>query len=165
MDAVSRFLSSSAELVSAVADLPEAVLDCSSAPGAWSIRQIVHHVADDGDVWSMMLKKTIATPGLEVRFEGFPGNEPWANALAFDRRPIGPSLTLIQAHHAHMAQIAECFADGGESYYVKTYGPDGKEYRFTLCGILEMLTGHLYEHLATIEEIKKQQGLMVKSAE
>lgn len=165
MDAISRFISSSTELISAVADLPDALLDCTSGPGEWSIRQVVHHVADDGDVWSAMLKKCIATPGLEIRFEGYPGNEVWVKALAFDRRPIGPSLALLQAHHAHMAEIAEYFADGGDSYYLKTHGPDGSEYRFTLSGILDMLTDHLREHLVTIAEIKKQQGFMVESAE
>jgi hypothetical protein len=98
-----RFTSSADRLVADLDGLSEADLDLSLAPGEWSIRQIVHHLADDCDVWSFHLKKAIATPGTPIRFEGFPGNEAWANALAFKKRPIEPAVELIKAHRRLLA--------------------------------------------------------------
>ena len=89
-----QFLSSGEQLVAAVKDLPEAALDYSTAPGEWTIRQIVHHVSDDADLFSFGLKKAIAKPGSALRFEDFPGHECWFTALNFACRPIGPVLDL-----------------------------------------------------------------------
>ena len=38
-----------------IAGVSEADLDLASKPGEWTIRKMVHHVADDGDSWSMPL--------------------------------------------------------------------------------------------------------------
>src|SRR5689334_11889523 len=92
---IEGFTAGHAQLASVIQGLSESALDLSLAPGEWTIRQIVHHISDDGDVWCMALKKAIATPGAPIRFEGFPGNEAWATALDFHRRPIEPGLALI----------------------------------------------------------------------
>lgn len=76
-----RFRYGAEHLEKAVAGLTEEQLDLSMGPGEWSIRQIVHHLADDGDVWAMNIKKAIAFPEAWVRFEGFPGNDAWAEAI------------------------------------------------------------------------------------
>jgi hypothetical protein len=75
---LARFIASAEQFQALVCDLPETALDAASAVDGWTIRQIIHHIVDDGDVWSLCIKKAIATPGVMVRFEGFPGNEPWA---------------------------------------------------------------------------------------
>ena len=107
---LSRFLSGAKQLQGIVENLSEAELDLSREPNTWSIRQIVHHLADDCDVWSMCIKKAIATPGVLVRFEGFPGNEPWADALEFDKRLIGTALELITAHRRYLGELLEHFS-------------------------------------------------------
>jgi hypothetical protein len=108
---LSRFITSAERLRALVQGLSEADLDLSGEPGGWTIRQIVHHVADDGDVWSLCIKKAIATPGALVRFEGFLGNEPWARALDFAGREVGPALGLITAHRRYLAEMLDHFSD------------------------------------------------------
>src|SRR5450759_3346400 len=108
---IARFTSGPLRLAAALQGLPSAALDLFLGPEEWSIRQIVHHVSDDNDVWCMALKKAIATPGARIRFEGFPGNDAWAGALHFDRRDIGPALALIDAHVQVMAQLVADFPD------------------------------------------------------
>jgi len=68
---LSRFLSGAKQLQGIVENLSEAQLDLSREPNTWSIRQIVHHLADDCDVWSMCIKKAIARRPSAVR--GLPG--------------------------------------------------------------------------------------------
>lgn len=157
---VESFLASAERLEALVKALPDALLDCAEAPGEWTIRQIVHHVADDGDVWCMVLKKAIATPGARVRFEGFPGNEPWANALAFHQRPIAPALELLHAHRQVMAELSRSFSSAWDTSYIVIVDENGNAVQDVHMGqILPMLTGHLLEHIQTIQSICQQNGI------
>ncbi len=159
-EALARFLSGAERLAAAVEGLTEADLDLSNAPGEWTIRQMVHHIADDGDVWSMPLKKAIATPGVPIRFEGFPGNDAWAKAMAFDKRGIQASLGLIKAHRQVMAELARYFMDGWDSRCVVIVDEHGKEVQaVTLGQIISMVGEHLIDHGTAIEGIKKVYGL------
>ena len=159
-EALALFLSGAEKLEMAVEGLTEASLNSSNAPGEWTIRQMVHHVADDGDAWSMPLKKAIAIPGAPLRFEGFPGNDAWAAAMAFDRRGIQASLRLIKAHRQVMAELARYFMDGWDSRCIVIVDEHGKEVQaVTLGQIISMVAEHSMDHVAAIESIKKEHGL------
>ncbi len=149
------FLSGPRRLEEEVSGLTEDELNFNLEPGSWSIRQIVHHVADDGDVWCMAFKKALATPGAPLRFEGFPGNEPWADGLSFDQRPILPALNLIRVHAEMMAELAAFYANSW-GQCVGIVDESGKVVQEVSAGqILDMLGEHLQEHLLTIQKIKQ----------
>ena len=159
-EALALFLSGAERLEAAVEGLTEASLDLSNAPGEWTIRQMVHHVADDGDAWSMPLKKAIAISGAPIRFEGFPGNDAWAEAMAFDRRGIQASLGLIKAHRQVMAELVRYFIDGWDSRYVVIVDEHGNAVQeVTLGQVISMVAEHLADHVTVIEAIKKRHGL------
>ena len=147
------------KLAAALQGLSEEQLDLCCAPGEWTIRQIVHHVADDGDAFALPLKKAIATPGAPIRFEGFPGNEPWADALAFDKRPIGPALALIAAHRQTIVQLLEYLPDAWERC-VTILDSQGQEMQEISGGsIVGMLAEHMDEHIGTIGRIREKHSL------
>jgi uncharacterized damage-inducible protein DinB len=150
---IHEFQSCASRLAAALANQPEEYLDWRPDRGEWSIRQIVHHLADDLDVWSMCIKKAVATPGAVVRFEGFPGNQAWADALQFDQRPVQAQLDLIQAHRLSVTELALHF-EGAWDRSMQIADSSG-EVRATLsvADILKMLTDHMNEHLRTIEQI------------
>ncbi len=148
---VSRFLLGAEKLRTLVENLPTADLDLRGEADGWSIRQIVHHVADDGDVWSMCIKKALATPSALVRFEGFPGNEAWADALDFNRREVGPALDLISAHRRYLAQLLEHFSDAWDRS-VRLANAEGEVVReMSVREMVRMLTDHMLEHIDQIE--------------
>lgn len=113
-ETLALFNAGAAKLEKAVAGLSEKELDYSMTPGEWTIRQIVHHVSEDGDAWSMVIKKALVTPGILINFTGFPGNEAWANALAFDKRTLGAALSLLKAHREIITELATHFPDKWE---------------------------------------------------
>ena len=155
---VARFLGVADELVGLVGGLSDAELDLSRAPGEWSIRQIVHHLADDGDVWSMCTKKALATPGAPVRFEGFPGNEPWAAALGFADRAIAPALHLILAHRQYLADLLRDLEAWENT--VQLLDAEGEVRReMSAREMVEMLTDHMSTHLTTIQAICEMHGV------
>lgn len=142
-----------------VAGLTDEQLDYHPAPGEWSIRQIVHHVADDGDAWAMNIKKALANPGARVRFEDFPGNDAWSAALSYDTLPIETAVTLVKAHRAVLAELAGAFPDRWEQA-VAIVDSDGKKVaEATVKDMLKGNEGHLHDHILVIEEISKKHGL------
>jgi hypothetical protein len=152
---LARFIASAEQFQALVCDLPETALDAASAVDGWTIRQIIHHIVDDGDVWSLCIKKAIATPGVMVRFEGFPGNEPWAQALDFGQRAIDSALALIGAHRRYVAQLVEHFADRWENA-VQFANPEGEIVgELTVRTMVNMLTEHLLEHIDTIAKARQ----------
>jgi hypothetical protein len=157
-DTLTRFTAGAERLEALVQGLPEEALDSACAPGEWTIRQVVHHLADDCDVWSMCIKKAIATPDVLVRFEGFPGNECWADGLAFECRGVEPALTLIKAHRRYIAHLATHLFDAWDRSF-KLGNAQGEVLReFSVREIIEMLTDHMSEHIAVIETIAGQVG-------
>jgi len=155
---LARFLGVADELVAMVGALSDAELDMSRGPGQWSIRQIVHHLADDGDVWSMCIKKAIATPGASVRFEGFPGNEAWADGLHFGKRDIAYTLQLIMTHRQYLADLLREL-DAWESA-VKLLDAEGQVRReMSVREMVEMLADHMSTHVATIQAICEEHGV------
>lgn len=153
------FTSGVDKLEAAIGDLSEQGLDSSDAPGGWTIRQIVHHVADDGDAWSMSFKKALATPGVPIRFEGFPGNDAWAASLAFDKRPVQTAVALLRAHRQHIKELAEAFPDAW-SRCVTIVDSQGQTIQSVSAEqIIGMISEHLNEHVTAIEAIKRQNGL------
>jgi hypothetical protein len=128
-------------------------------PGEWTIRQIVHHLADDGDVWCMVLKKAIATPGVPIRFEGFPGNEVWAAALAFDKRSVEPVLALLKAHREMMTSLLTYFPEAWERC-VSICDDQGRKVQDVSVGLMTRFLGeHVDGHIAVIQAIKHKYGL------
>lgn len=155
---LSRFITSAERLEALVLGLPREDLDLPSERGGWTIRQIVHHVADDGDVWSMCIKKAIATPGVLVRFEGFPGNEAWARALDFAGREVGSAVGLIAAHRRYLAEMLRHFSDAWDRS-VRLANAAGEVRReMSVREMVKMLTDHLLEHVETIESTLARKG-------
>ncbi len=147
---LSRFLSEMEKLQALVKDLPAANLDLPSEPGGWTIRQIIHHLTDDCDVWSMCIKKAIATPGALVRFEGFPGNEAWAAALDFDQRETGAALNLISAHRHYLAELLRHFSAAWDRS-VRLANAEGEIVReMSVREMVRMLADHMHEHTGVI---------------
>jgi hypothetical protein len=159
IEAIEAFQASAENLVNLLSGRSEAQLDWRPSDCDWSIRQNVHHLADDLDVWAMCIKKALVMPGAVVRFEGFPGNEAWADGLHFDQRTIQPQLDLILAQRRAVAALVEHFADAwGRSMCI---ADSGGEIRATLsvADILKMLTDHTNEHVAAIQKILKMEGM------
>jgi hypothetical protein len=151
--ALDLFTSSAERLVEVTSRLELAQLDYVPAPGEWTIRQLIHHVTDDCDFWSMAFKKAFATPGAVMRFEGFPGNEAWAEGMDFCNLDVRPALALIQAHHTYLAYLLRHFSQRWENWVVALDAQSCPVQEFNVREIVNMLTAHMLEHLDTIEAI------------
>jgi uncharacterized damage-inducible protein DinB len=48
---MARYADGPKQLEAAIAGLPEVNLDIAERDGTWTIRQILHHIADGDDLW------------------------------------------------------------------------------------------------------------------
>jgi|WetSurMetagenome_2_1015567.scaffolds.fasta_scaffold260202_2 hypothetical protein len=158
-ETLERFISGAYKLDKLVGFLTEEQLDIALSTGEWTIRQIIHHVAEDGNAWSMPLQKALVIPGTLISFGESVENETWADALAFDRRPVRAAIALLKSHRHLIAELAVFFAEKWDNH-VTFNVPDKKEPGKVSFGeIIQMLADHLDEHIATIEAIKQKHRL------
>lgn len=128
-------------------------LDWSAQEGEWTIRQVLHHLTDDGNVYTFIIERALATPGCKVFFGGFPGNEAWADRLGFDQRPITRAWDLLCAQRRFLAELVSCYPErwGNQVWYYNEAGEQVTERNVEQ--LIQMLTEHMQEHTRMIENI------------
>jgi hypothetical protein len=129
--------------------------DFLSAPGKWSIRQIVAHVADSEMVGAHRFRQMLAeeNPTL-IAYD----QEAWAKNLDYARRKPKQSL---ESFRRVRAENYELLKDLPEAAFARV-GNHSKRGSMTLRGQLEILAQHAESHArqtqAVREEYKKAKG-------
>ncbi|GAA4465571.1 hypothetical protein GCM10023189_46360 [Nibrella saemangeumensis] len=87
-------------------DLPEADLARTYAPGKWTIRQILVHLADAESVLHERIRRIIAEPKQVIwAFD----QDLWAAALAYELFPLNLSRDLFRANRNAIIYLADSF--------------------------------------------------------
>jgi DinB superfamily len=124
--------------------LSEEDLEKTYREGSWTIRQLVHHVADT-HVWHLVRIKQALTEGSPV---GLFGNVNALAALADSAKaPILDSLQMIESTHNRYAYLAENIA---ESEYHKTYYHPFRQIHVTIPQAIDMVVWHAKHHFEHI---------------
>ncbi len=144
---IEAFTRSQEAFDAALAQLPEEGPDWREDGDGWSVREILHPVSEDCNVYAFFIEQALTTPGCKVVSGKFPGNDAWGE------RPVGPALGLMRAHRL-AGELVGSFPDRWNSA-VKFHDGSGKERqgRNTVRTMLEMLTEHRQEHTETIRRI------------
>jgi hypothetical protein len=104
---IARYKAGYDEVAKALADITEAELDFRPAPGKWSPRDVVHHLADSEMTSAIRLRLLLAEDNPTI--VGY-DQEIFAKALFYDR-PIEDSLAAFRAARATTAAILERMTD------------------------------------------------------
>jgi hypothetical protein len=135
-------------LESALAGLGEAELDRAVAPGEWSVRQIVHHVADTEIIAGARLRMLLSRDG--VPFPTYDQAE-LARAAEPGARSVESSLALIRAAHQANVELLRSLLPEAWSRSCE-HEETG---RYTVDDWLERRAGHLRGHA---EQIRQARG-------
>lgn len=139
--------------------LSEPDLDWAPAAGGWSIREIVHHIADGDDIWKFCIKMALGNDQAEFHLEWywtFPQTH-WASSWNYTNRSINTSLDLLKATRAHILSLLEWKPEGWERS-VALREPDGKITSVSVGFVVEMQADHVFHHIKRILAIREEHG-------
>lgn len=93
---VDRYAAGTSAVLASLEGVTPEELDRRPAPGCWTAREVVHHLADSETRSYLRLRTLLATPGAPI--EGY-DEAAWAvePRLAYGHRPIEPSLAVLHA--------------------------------------------------------------------
>jgi hypothetical protein len=138
-------------MLDAVARLNEAQLDTPYRPGGWTVRQVVHHVADSHMNGFNRIKLALTEENPTIK----PYDEKAFAELADTRLPIEVSLDLLTALHARWVALYEGLR---EEQFARTFiHPDYPEPQ-TLDRHVQMYAWHSRHHVAHITALRARQG-------
>ena len=135
----------------AVTDLSDAHLDTPYRPEGWTVRQVVHHVADShmNALIRIKLALTEDTPTIKPYDENA-----WAT-LADMRLPIDPSLAVIDGLHRRWDALNAVLKDAD---YGRTFVHPEHGKTFTLDWLLQNYGWHSRHHVAHITALRAREG-------
>jgi uncharacterized damage-inducible protein DinB len=141
----------SGRLREAVAGLDDAQLDTPYREGGWTVRQVVHHVADSHANAFLRFKHALTEdwPTIKTYDEAA-----WAELADSKTLPIDVSLTLIEALHGRWVALLESLT---EADFQKGYNHPERG-RQNLAKALAMYEWHSRHHTAHITALRTRQG-------
>lgn len=144
-----------AQLEAALAGLTEAGLDLGLPEGGWTIRQIVHHIADGDDLWGTCVKMALGCEtGFSLQWYWTKEQDEWAELWHYADRDLEPSLALFRANRAHVIQLVEQ-VPGAWSCHMRIQMPDGCEEWVAVGDIVAMQARHVLGHVGDIRRIRE----------
>jgi uncharacterized damage-inducible protein DinB len=138
------------KLRAAVSGLADAQLDTPYREGGWTVRQLVHHIADSHANSYMRVKLALTEddPTIKAYDEAA-----WAN-LPDSRMPIDVSLAFTDAVHARLVNLLESMTDAD---YEKTFRHPERG-AVTLATNLAIYDWHSRHHTAHITRLRDRMG-------
>ncbi|HUB51971.1 MAG TPA: putative metal-dependent hydrolase [Terracidiphilus sp.] len=138
-------------LRAAVTGLNDAQLDTAYRDGGWSVRQVVHHIADShaNSVIRFKLALTEDWPTIKPYDENAWAQLPDSRAL-----PIDSSLVLIEAMHARWVALLESMSE--EDFDRGMVHPERG--RSDLAHTLAIYAWHCRHHVAHITCLRERMG-------
>ncbi len=155
--AVARYREGPALLEQTVKGLRDSELDAKPSGGGWSIRQIVHHVADGDDLWKLCIKMAIGNDQAEFGLGWYWSltQQAWADRWAYNQRSIGASLSLLKATREHILQLLQCVPDAWDRS-VTFRKPQGEIERVPVGFVIKMQADHVMLHIERIRAILQE---------
>ena len=139
---VDRYKDGYRAVADALAGAGDADLDARPAPGTWTAREVVHHLADSEMTSAMRLRLLLAVDGAAIT--GYDQDE-FARRLHYDR-PIEASLEAFKAARRTTAEILDRMTE--EEW--RREGTHSEHGRYTVERWLEIYATHAHQHAEQI---------------
>ena len=136
-----------------VRGLSDAQLDTPYRPEGWTVRQLVHHIADSHGQAPGRFKLALTedTPIIKPYKEVL-----WAELADARTMPIEPSLLIIAGLHARWAVVVRNMSP--MDFQRGFLHPEQQNRKISLAEALELYVWHGAHHLAHITGLKQRMG-------
>lgn len=133
-------------IVAALRDITPEEMDAREAPGEWSPREVVHHLADSEMTSAMRIRLLLAEDEPEIR--GY-DQEAFARRLWYDR-PVEQALEAFRLARATTAEILARMSDADW----QRGGTHSESGRYTAEDWLEIYAAHAPDHADQIRRAR-----------
>ena len=137
-------------VASALEGITDRELDATPAPGKWSAREIVHHLADSEMTAAIRLRLLIAEEDAAIRAYD---EKAFARTLYYDR-PISASLAAFQAARTSTGELLDRLSD---AQWART-GTHPEHGRYGVERWLEIYADHAHNHADQIRRARASAG-------
>jgi hypothetical protein len=138
-------------LTDAVAGLSDRQLDTPYRPGGWTVRQVVHHVADSH--MNAFVRMKLALTEDQPTVVGY--DEKKFAELPDTRLPVDVSLQLLRSLHARWVALYQHMPEGAWARMFRH--PEYAE-PLTLDWQVQMYAWHSRHHVAHITALRQREG-------
>jgi hypothetical protein len=144
-------------LENAIKGLSDNELDYSPLNDGWTIREIIHHIADGDDIWKNYIKIALGNEQAEFSLQWYLAHTQieWGKRWSYEKRSIDVSLNLLRIIRSHILQLLEYRSDG----WTKTaqFRDSNGEIEVLPVGfVVKMQADHIEHHIKRILEIRKE---------
>jgi len=140
-----------AKLDAAIAGLFDQQLDTAYRPEGWTVRQVVHHLADAQVNWYIRVK--LAVTEAQPRIVPY-AEQLWAELADARLGPVEPSLKMFGGVTERWCRLLESLKpeDWSRSFSHPEWGP------ITVEDTLRLMAWHTRHHTAHITELRKRMS-------
>ncbi|MEO7445469.1 MAG: YfiT family bacillithiol transferase, partial [Ferruginibacter sp.] len=135
----------------AVQDMDEAELETPYREGGWTVKQLIHHVADSHMNAFIRFKLGLTEVNPEIKPYD---QDAWALMADTEKLPVNISLTLLHALHKRWVVVLENIKAG--EWERTVYHPEHKK-EMTLWFLFGMYAWHSRHHLAHITHMREEK--------
>ena len=130
----------------------DAQLDTPYRPGGWTVRQLVHHLADSHSqtLHRFKLALTEEKPVIKPYKEAL-----WAEHIDARTMPLAPSLAIITGSHARWVLLMRAMA---EAEWDRVFVHPEQMREISLAEALELYVWHSRHHLTHITRLRERMG-------
>jgi DinB superfamily len=148
---IARYASGVADVMDALATATDADLDRRSPDyGAWSAREVVHHLADSETNSYLRLRRLVADEGTPM-IQGY-DEAGWATRLHYSTRPIESSLAVFVAVRAASTELLTSLAGDIDWGRVGVHSDSGP---YNADDWLRIYANHAHEHADQIRRARE----------
>ena len=134
------------EVAAAIAGATDAELDARPAPGKWTAREIIHHLADSEMTSAVRMRNVLATDSVAIA--GY-DQEEFARRLHYDR-PIAASLAAFKAARETTAELLDRLSEAEW----KREGTHTEHGRYGMDTWLRIYSVHAHDHADQIRRAR-----------
>ena len=147
---IARIAACPPALRAAVGNLSDEQLDTPYRDGGWTVRQVVHHLADSHSNALLRFRWVISEENTTIKAYD---QDVWAR-LPDNSMPLAPSLTMLDGLHERWAYLLSAIPE--ETWAKKAFHPERGE--MTLDDLLDMYSVHGDDHIKQITDLKARRG-------
>ncbi len=137
-------------LENAILNLDESQINTPYRPEGWTVRQLVHHVADSHINAYIRFKLALTEDNPTIK----PYDEAaWANLIDTQNLPVNISLTLLYALHARWVEVLKNISV--DEWNRTVFHPEQKK-EITLWHLLGMYAWHSRHHVAHVTALRER---------